>query len=68
MRAKHLISILLATIMLGCGSGAGECEACQENSDCEDGLSCSTFCGGGTCKNLCHSPEIQGCGTWAGGS
>lgn len=62
MRRRRAILILLlaALPVLGCTSG-GECDRCDTDADCKDGLVCATFndgskrCGSGLGATQCRT-------------
>jgi hypothetical protein len=54
------VILVLAPVMTGCTK---ECDKCSSDSDCSDGLVCSTFndgskrCGTGTGATTCRVPK-----------
>jgi hypothetical protein len=55
MRRSRLLLVLALCLLplLGCGSG-GECDKCSSDSDCNQGLVCSSFSDG---SKRCGSGE-----------
>jgi hypothetical protein len=57
-RRVFLIVLMAALPVLGCSS---ECDTCTEDSDCEEGLVCTTFndgsrrCGSGVGATSCRT-------------
>jgi hypothetical protein len=53
--------------LLACSDGkGGQCESCGDATPtsigtCDEGLTCSSFCGGGRCEQLCHEPGTTMC-------
>jgi hypothetical protein len=59
-RSRALLILLLAALpVLGCTSG-DECDTCDSDDDCQEGLVCSTFddgsrrCGSGLGATTCR--------------
>ena len=59
-RRRAILIVLLAALpVLGCTSG-GECDRCDADADCKDGLVCVTFddgskrCGSGLGATTCR--------------
>jgi hypothetical protein len=65
------LAIVLGGLCLACalaacgdnGDGKGaECEPCRSaNPRCDSGLSCATFSGGGSTRELCAAPSTDRC-------
>ena len=57
---RSALAVLLVGILAvaGCSSGK-RCDTCSSDSDCEAGLACQTFSGGGSSRRLCGNPSQQ---------